>query len=223
MTDNRIWTFGAAIVVLAIIALGWLLGISPKLAEADAATAARVLVDQQNAEHAAKLAVLREQFENLDELEEQLEELQKELPDEADIEGFIEYTVGVAAQAGVVITTISALEPAVYGSGTTGDQPAAPPPAEPVEPPAEGEEDATTAAPPAVDPSAQRPAGLYSIGVSVAVEGSPEQVMAFSRLLQENRRIFLGTQVTFDSGGAGILGGTVSGHLFVLGSPKLEP
>ena len=88
-------------------------------------------------------------------------------------------------------------------------------------PPAEGE--ATTSATPPSDAGTQGTTGLYSIGISVAVEGSPEQVMAFSRLLQENKRIFLATQVTFDSGGAGILGGTVSGHLFVLGSPQLEP
>lgn len=220
MTENRIWTFGAAVVILGIIGLGWLLGISPKLAEADAATEARVLVDQENAAHAATLVVLREQFENLDELEKQLEELQQELPGEADVEGFIEYTVGVAAQAGVVISTITALESAPYGAGSLGEQSAEAPPADPVDPPAEGE--ATSSAPPS-ESGTPETTGLYSIGMSVAVEGSPEQVMAFSRLLQENKRIFLATQVTFDSGGAGILGGTISGHLFVLGSPQLEP
>jgi hypothetical protein len=218
MTENRIWTFGAAIVILGIIALGWLLGISPKLAEADAATEARVLVDQENAVHAAKLVVLREQFENLDELEEQLKELQKELPGEADVEGFIEYTVGVAAQAGVVLSTITALEAAPYGAGSLGEQTGEAPPAEPVDPPAEGA--ATASTPPTADTGTPDTTGLYSIGISVAVEGSPEQVMAFSRLLQENKRIFLATQVTFDSGAAGILGGTVSGHLFVLGAPQ---
>lgn len=219
MTENRIWTFGAAVVILGIIGLGWLLGISPKLAEADAATEARVLVDQENAAHAAALVVLREQFENLDELEEQLGELQKELPGEADVEGFIEYTVGVAAQAGVVISTITGNEPASYGAGSLGEQSAEAPPAEPVDPPAEGA--ATASAPPSSDAGTQGTTGLYSIGISVSVEGSPEQVMAFSRLLQDNKRIFLATQVTFDSGGAGILGGTVSGHLFVLGPPQI--
>lgn len=222
MTENRIWTLGAVLVILGIIGLGWLLGVSPKLAEAEAATEAKVLVDQQNEEHAATLVLLREQFEHLDELESELEGLREELPSEADVEGFIEYATGVAAQAGVVISTITALEPSVYGAGGAV-----------VEAPAETPDDDAADAPTedgAVAPSAPQPdttagarSALYSVGISVAVEGSPEQVMAFSKLLQENKRIFLSTQVTFDSGGAGILGGTVSGHLFVLGGASLEP
>jgi hypothetical protein len=219
MTENRIWTFGAAVVILAIIGLGWLLGISPKLAEADAATSARVLVDQQNEEHAARLVVLRDQFENLADIKRELSDLQKELPSHADVEGFIEYATGVATQAGVVISTITALEPAAYGTGdAVVEEPAEAPAEEPAEAPAEG--GTTTPAPDQGAPVAGAGSGLYSIGISVEVEGSPEQVMTFARLLQESKRIFLSTQVTFDSGGQGILGGTVTGHLFVLGSAE---
>jgi Tfp pilus assembly protein PilO len=218
MNANRIWTFGAAVVILAIIILGWMLGISPKLAEADAASADQAAVEQQNAEQEAVLVVLREQFENIDQLKLKLKDLQGELPDAPQVESFIEYATGVATSAGVVISNIKAIEPVAYGVDPTAIQPVAPPPAE--TPPAEGGDAATTPVTP--PPVVVQPAALYSIGISIEVQGSPEQVMAFSKLLQDGKRIFLPTGVTFDSGDQGLLGGTVTGYLFVLGSAATD-
>ncbi|MCU1418125.1 MAG: hypothetical protein JWP32_2299 [Schumannella sp.] len=228
MTANRIWIVAAALGIVGIVALGWLLGISPKLAEADAAVASQVSVDQQNADQEAVLVVLRDQYEHLDDLKKQVKDLRLEVPDRPEVEGFIEYATGVAASSGVVISTISALEPTLYG-GTPAE---VAPPAE--APAADGEASSAPtgdAATPTTGGDASSigtsdgestpagPAELFTVSITLAVQGSPEQVMAFSRLLQDGKRIFLPTQVTFTSGSQGVLGGTVAGYVFVLGSP----
>jgi hypothetical protein len=226
MTANRIWIFAAALGIVGIVALGWLLGISPKLAEADAAAASQVGVDQQNAEQEAALVVLRDQYEHLDDLKKQVTDLRKQIPDHPEVEGFIEYATGVAASSGVVISTITALEPTLYGGTPAEVAPPADAPATDGE--ASSATTGATATPTPGDASSTGtsdestpvgPAELFTVSITLAVEGSPEQVMAFSRLLQDGNRIFLPTQVTFTSGSQGVLGGTVAGYVFVLGSP----
>lgn len=220
MTKNRIWIAGAAIVILAIVGLGWMLGISPKLAEADAAAAVRENVESQNAVLEAANAVLREQFENLDELEAELEELQAELPDKPEVEAFIAYINEEALKAGVTITNIAMVEPSTYGTTEDGESAA---PAEDASeaPPAEGESEA-----PAPEGQAEAASSLstwlFSVGLGVTVQGFPEQVMAFSKGLQNSERLFLNSGVVFTSGAVGELGGTVTGSLFVLKPPVVE-
>lgn len=218
MTRTRIWIAGAVVIILTIAGLGWSLGVSPMLAEADAATEARTGVEAQNATLEAANAVLLEQFENIDELESELEKLREQLPDGPEVESFIDYINGAAAAAGVVVSTIEAVEPNTYGTGPDG-LPIAPP-GESTTPPAEGE-----AASPLADggaAAAQIGTLFYSIGLRVTVQGSSDQVMAFSRGLQNGERLFFSKSVLFTSGSNGELGGTVAGHLFVLDSPDDE-
>lgn len=77
---TRIWTFSAVIAVIAIIALGWFLGISPKLAEAARFEAERIVVAGQNDLNRVTLAALQEDFDNLDDFRDQLEEIETEFP-----------------------------------------------------------------------------------------------------------------------------------------------
>lgn len=77
---TRIWTFSAVIAVIAIVALGWFLGISPKLAEAARFEAERIVVAGQNDLNRVTLAALQDDFNNLDEFRDQLEEIETEFP-----------------------------------------------------------------------------------------------------------------------------------------------
>lgn len=77
---TRIWTFSAVIAVIAIVALGWFLGISPKLAEAARFEAERIVVAGQNDLNRVTLAALQEDFDNLDDFRDQLEEIETEFP-----------------------------------------------------------------------------------------------------------------------------------------------
>lgn len=219
MTGNRLWILGASLAIAGIVVLGWLLGISPKLAEGDVAIASREAVEQQNAAQEAVLVGLKKQFEDLEGLKVELEDLQKQLPSNPEVEEFIGYVNDAAVLSGVVVSNIVAVEPTGYGATADGVAPPAAPPAEGSGTTPEGDP-ATPATPAAGTPSAVGAdlTSFFSVGVTIQVEGSPEQVMAFSKLLQESERVFLDSQVEFTSGSQGILGGSVTGFLFVLGS-----
>lgn len=211
MTRTRVWIAGAVVVILTIAGLGWTLGVSPMLAEADAAAQTRSTVETQNTVLAAANEVLREQFENIDELETELAELRTQLPEGPEVESFIDYINEEAIKGGVIVSTIEVVEPSTYGAD--GEEGA--PPAEPTTPPAEGETPAPAAAGQAAA-ATQIGAMLYSVGITVTVQGSEEQVMAFARGLQDSDRLFFGKSVTFTSGSVSELGGAIRGHLFVL-------
>ena len=63
MDKHRMWIVGAVLAIVAVLALGWFLGISPQLDEARAANTDRQNVEIQNAAYAAQLETLKKQFE----------------------------------------------------------------------------------------------------------------------------------------------------------------
>ncbi len=75
-----IGAIGALLVALVLIA-GWFLGVSPLLAKAAEAGAARAEVLMQNEMLAAKVAEMKKQFEEIEVYEEQLEALHTFIPD----------------------------------------------------------------------------------------------------------------------------------------------
>jgi Tfp pilus assembly protein PilO len=158
MTSNRIWIIGAAVVIVGIAFLGWFLGIAPKLAEGDASGASLEAVETQNTAQEAVLVSLREQFERLDELKLELDDLRSELPDHPEVETFIEYINSAALETGVTVSSITAVEPMVYGIAAEAGAPAAP-------------DDAGTEQPTA--------AMLYSVGLSTSAQ--PENLLRQQR------------------------------------------
>lgn len=196
MNDNRLWIIGAALAMVVVLVLGWVVGISPKLAEAAQAGIEQAGVDALNAKEEAVLVVLREQVANLDQLEEDLDELRAQIPGEALIEDFIDFAKASADASGVVITSVMSAQT---------DAAPAPPASAPGAPAA-----------PAADPAAPTGPELFVVPVTVVVEGEPAAVLAFSRLLQEGERIFLAGRVDIASILAGAPGGTVTGYVFVL-------
>ncbi len=114
MKANRLWGLGAVIAMVAIVALGWVLGVSPKLAEAEAAAAELANVEAQNAAQEAILVTLRAQFDDLNPLLEELQALRLQVPGAPLTEDFIDYIRTTAADAGVTISTITLLEPTAY-------------------------------------------------------------------------------------------------------------
>jgi len=77
---NRIWYLIGGVAIIAILALGWFLGVSPQLAAAGTADAERATVEEENAAQNAILAQMKEQFAQLDVLTAELEELQVNVP-----------------------------------------------------------------------------------------------------------------------------------------------
>ncbi|HEV7909311.1 MAG TPA: hypothetical protein VGP03_14285, partial [Pseudonocardiaceae bacterium] len=219
---NRAWVFGAVLMILAVMALGWVLGISPKLDEARIAGEARSAVEAQNEQYELQLTRLTEQFRDIDGLKARLADLRKSVPDGADIPAFIGQLDSIGRQIGVTITTVTVNEAQVYAPaatagtdltvGTDADTQSA----------AAGVADADSAADAPADPAlaAQTGGGALAAGtldttgagaqladgrvsadnfvavpVSVDVEGNYSSVLNLVDALQKGRRLF--TVTTF--------------------------
>jgi len=201
---------GVTLVALAVVALGWVLGISPLLTQADLASSQAQAADSQNAAQQASLVKLKGQYDKLPELRAELEKLQLAVPETANLDDFLDQLQAIAQSTGVTITAFTAAEGTLYGGGTTA--PAAP---APTATPAPGGAAATPTT--GATASASITDRLFSVPVTVAVQGTPEQVMAFTDASQKGIRFFLvtGDQFTGASSAAGG-GGTLTGFVFVV-------
>ena len=179
MKTNRIWLLGTAIVVIAVLALGYLLGISPKLTELAAGEASLTTVTAQNAQEQAKLLSLREQFENIDELQDQLDELQAAIPADVSLPDFIRQLNELAATTQVRIDSITTgtpeayITPAVPGTMLDADRNVVPLPA--------------------------APASLITVNFSIKVSGPAGSIQNFTEGLQKGKRLFLARGLVINS------------------------
>lgn len=188
--SNRLWVLGTVLVSIALVVLGWVLGISPRLAEAGIAVTERQNVELQNQAQEAALALLKQQYEELDELEEELDDIQSSIPSKPATSEFFDQVLTTASAAGVAVEEIAALEGAIYGGSV---DPAAATDSELVQP-----ADGSAAPDPTLDGSlANR---FFTIGVSIKVLGGADQVFSLVSALQEGERLFLVTDVDFTTG-----------------------
>jgi Tfp pilus assembly protein PilO len=215
--SNRYWIFGTAVIVIAVAALGWFLGIQPALQQAAATDAARADVEAQNAQYELQLAQLREDYENIDALRAEVETLRLAIPNHADYEGFIAEINGLAAGTATTVTNVVIGDASWYMAAPTS----ATPPAEVVE---EAPADGTAAG--AGDTAAAAAEGEQVIPLPNAdgsVNGSnfiaiPVQLtvtgeyLQFIRALQADQRLFLVTGFSAADGTPP----TINGLLYVL-------
>lgn len=121
MSILRLWVIGAAFVSIVVVALGWFLGISPRLAEAAAANAERESVEQVNAGYEATLVRLRELTDDLPSIRQQLEEIRTAIPTDASVSTLLGQLTALAERSGVIITSVEAGQPAlVQGADESG-------------------------------------------------------------------------------------------------------
>lgn len=107
MNANRLIALALGLLTAGVLALGWLLGVAPRLAEAGQANGERALVEAQNAAHEARLAELADKFENIDEMRAELTELHEFIPDEHRLEDFLDSLDAKAATASVVLQSVT--------------------------------------------------------------------------------------------------------------------
>jgi len=199
MNANRLISIALGLVAAGVLALGWFIGISPKLAEADAADASRLLVETQNASYEAAIVDLAAKYENIDDLRAELEKLEEYIPGTPDLEDYIDALSAAAGLNAVTITSITISEPL------------------PAVAPEEG------AAP--VDPAASTPTGapvageaLFSIPITVVVEGPMPQVIGFLGEAQKQTRLFFVASATLVDDGTKTTG-TLLGSVYVIADP----
>ncbi len=222
VVNNRIWIIGSVLIMVAIVLLGWALGISPQLAERSASETNRQSVESQNQIYATALASLKKDYDNIDEFRAELDELQKALPSGSGLSRFIGSLRDLEAASGVVLTNFGAGDPIpfVYNAGGT------------VVPPAtatDGGGTGATAAPPVATPSVVAPGTLVQtlspdefifIEISLSVDGSQAQVLDFVDALQHSARRFLVTQLAITTDDNVAYTGKITGYVYVLIDPS---
>ena len=229
MNRDRLWGLVWVVAVAAVVLLGTLLGIMPKVEEASAASRELTTVEAQNAEHEVALAALKDEFAHLDDLRDDLEELQLGVPLTADIPAFVAQLDAIAATYQVTLDQISISD----GTGFV-----------PIEPIAVAAEDAaetaadTTAADTAADTTADSasadtesaaaltmgprlsPSNYISVPVSIEASGTIATVLDFLSGLQYGDRIVAISTFSTDSGGAAeTVTVSISAEIYVLVDP----
>lgn len=194
MKGNRIWAFGAVAGMLVVLIVGWFLGVSPKLAEADAANSQRTGVEQQNTLFESQLVELRDQNERLSELEDSLADLQVSIPASPQVDSFIDDIYAAATASGLLLTSVTVSEPGEWGSEAELDAP-----------------NPDTAA--EVVPLPEPPPGTYTVAVSVEAKGTVAQFLVFTDLVQTGKRLMLAPNMVY-VGETAI--GVLSGFIFVI-------
>jgi hypothetical protein len=202
---NRIWALGTAVAIVAVLALGYLLGVQPMLNRLDSAKAELVSTEATNTAQEATLAMMKAQYENLDELRDELEVLRISIPGVPDSDFVYHLIADYAVIAGATIDSITLGEAQPYGAGVAAST------------------DGT--APAEAVASIEN---LYTIPVTIAIRGeSAVPGLAFVSAMQRGPRLFLVTSYSAGTGEEGSESGseigTITGYMFVLADPTATP
>lgn len=130
MTKGLITTLGL-VAALGVVALGFFLIALPTYLQSVTVDGQTASVASMNALYQAQVEGLREQEENLDEINAEVTDLRMEIPAQGQLDDVFEVIGNAAAASGVALTTISAGEQTPFVVRTT---PGDPEPAAPVEP-----------------------------------------------------------------------------------------
>lgn len=222
------WIVGAAFGSLAILALSWLLAISPTLSAAADSRSQAADARARNSVLQLQITKLAEQFTHLDEYKANLAALREQVPEQTDLTAINKGLSALASASGVTLTAVNPTGPMAFSpvqpSGTAAPAPAT----------AGSAGTATTGTPAASAPSA--PKGFYAVPLSITMVGTYDQTMTFLSSFQTGPgRIFLATAINAAaqqpggaSGGrpavvAGDLELTVTGYAYVMLASSAAP
>jgi hypothetical protein len=220
---GRLVTLVGAIIGLALIALGWFVILSPQLDRAAQSDAQRAQIEAQNEVERAVLADMKAQYENLDELLEELEELRVSVPGEQDLRTFFDQIAAAAGTAGVVLNDVSVEGALPYVAALAEGGVAVEAPVEETveEEPVGRVSVAGDLAPPPV-PSAALQSNLYVLPISMSITADVNQASAFLKILQGlDGRLILVDGVSMTLGTS--LTGEITGYIFVVHDPSQGP
>jgi hypothetical protein len=178
--STRIWTFAAVFLMVLVIALGWFLGASPRLADAARFDDERRDVVAQNDLARVTIAQLESDFQQIEDLRDELRELRSQFPTGADYDVAVEeFLRGMIAEE-LVLQNVAISEPSPTSAVAVPED-------EQVEPEVDGE--------------GQLPTGsLLRVPVSVTVGGPLDAILAFIERLQVSPRFSVIPTGTFSEG-----------------------
>ena len=239
MDRNRIKLIIAMVSGVAVLALGFFLGVQPQLTAASTAAEQKSTVDQQNEGIRAAVEQLIAENEGLSGLEAERDAKLASVPAAPDMPALIRQLDAMAGEAGTVVTSFTTADPVSYVAPASATAPAAAAPAEGTESSegTDGTADAAAAAPaeaalptaPAtVTDPAVTTANFSTIAVTVDIQGSYDQALDFVDRIQKGPRLFLVTAITSsepEEGSETAEGQTwtVGGLVFVLQDGETAP
>ncbi|MGG7306641.1 hypothetical protein ACQXVK_05540 [Curtobacterium sp. AB451] len=233
MNKNRLSLIIALAATLVVLAGGWFLGAQPQLAQASDNTAQQADIDATNAKNRAELRRLETAYTSLDATKAELADLRASVPASTDTASLLDQFNGAGAASGVTVTSITIGDPKAYTPVTSAASatasataaPSASPPASSTASPASAPTAAATPDAPAPHSDAQITASNFVVvPVTVAVKGSYDQAIGFTKAVQNGDRLFLvnGLAATnSESGGDPMTdqSWSLSGYVYVLADP----
>jgi len=228
MDRNRIKLIIAVVSGVAVLALGFFLGVQPQLSATSAALEQKSGIDQQNEGIRAAVEQLIAENEGLAGLEADRDARFASVPDEPDMPTLIRQLDQMAGEAGTQVTAFTTADPVSYAAPASATAPAA------EAAPAAGSEstegtapaDAAAAAPAeaavptaptTVTDPAVTAANFSTIAVTVDVAGSYDQALDFVDRLQKGPRLFLVTTITSSEPEEGAQGVAAQGQTWTVG------
>ena len=234
MDKNKLWLIGAVIVVAAIVAGGWFVGVQPQLASIEAADQQRAGVDATNLQNEAVLAKLENDYKNLPQLKTDLASLNESVPTGSQTPMFVDELNALYPASGVAFVSVAFSDAQPYKavaappsasstSASTGSTPA--PTATPS--PSAGAASGSPAPSPSATPASGAPpvtnalitdSNFAAQPVTVTVRGPYSNVLQFVAGVQSGRRLFLvtnlSTSASTESSALGMVDATVSGLIY---------
>jgi Tfp pilus assembly protein PilO len=183
------WTVGTALLCVALLAVTWLLLVSPRRDEATELRDANLAAQNQNDLLEVKIAQLRAQFAKLPEKQAELADILAQMPADAGMPRLVRDLDTMAQTTGATLTSVTPGAAQALVSDPARAAQAAP---------AAPAGDAAAAAP------ATETSAVVEIPVTVVIEGDYFQTVAFLKRLQKQMpRAFLVTTVQMSAGSGG--------------------
>lgn len=178
-TNNRLWLIGSILLSVAIVAMGWFIGVSPKLSEAANASTQLATVEAQNVVHEAEVVAIKKQYEQLPALQAELATLREAVPADDQLSTFLGELHSLEQKNDVSVTDFTASDGQEYA---------------PIE--------STVPALNITNPMITKD-NFVAIKVDVEVSGENANVMNFIEGLQTGERLFLVTDLALNQGASG--------------------
>lgn len=200
--STRIWSFATVLLIIVVVALGWFLGIAPKLAEAARFDSDRLAVQAQNEVTRAAIAQLEADFERIDELRSELALLRAEFPTQAEYDDAVQEFITSLLAEDLVLQNLQINEPSPTSAAVLGPDEVAPEPE--------------------IDGTGVLPVGsLLLVSTSVTVFGPLDDVLAFVDALQLSPRFAVIPTFTFGAEGADSGEATITVLIYVVSGEDL--
>ena len=228
MDKNRMWIIASVLGIVAVLALGWMLGIQPQLSAAGQANDERATVEQTNMVQNAALTKLQKDFKSIDKLKADLSPLLASVPSGTEAPAFVRQIDAMAGASSVTLLGITMADPVAYAPVAAPAVPAPAGSATPTPAPTPEAVPAAAAAPvtagmPPVTNALITGANFASLAVSIDVSGSYANVLNFVNSLQSGTRLVMvtGLKTAAITDAPGQVTATVSGLIYslVAGAP----